>query len=93
MDGFQGHQFVKIVNDNWVLDLTEYVGYYVELNRKKEVKGHHKVFEVVNENGEWCIDDVNTSYDKKIPIRVKKEVIALVNKIEAEGKLGIDPTV
>lgn len=29
---FRGHKFIKLITDNWVLDTTEGIGYYVETN-------------------------------------------------------------
>lgn len=64
---FKGHKFVKLVNQDWVLDITEFVGYKVESMNGK-VKSYTKAFSVIQQDNEF-------KYIKfmQIPAKVLKE--------------------
>lgn len=74
---FKGHQFVKLVNDNWVLDLTEYIGYKVKVNDKREVESYRKAFEVTHD-----VDDLVFEKFIRVPIKVLKEASATIREHE-----------
>lgn len=42
---FDGHKFVKI-QDNWVFDLTDGIGYSVELDEKGQAIGYSKHWKI-----------------------------------------------
>jgi hypothetical protein len=65
---FKGHQFVKLVNENWVLDLTEFIGYKVKLNSNGEVQSYREAFKA-NYMG------TSVEYDRytKVPVKILKE--------------------
>lgn len=70
---FQGHNFVKLVNDNWVLDLTEFTGYKVKLNEEHKVESYKEAFSATyTENG--------VEFDKyiNIPLKILKEAAKLI---------------
>lgn len=46
---FEGHEIYKI-NNNWVFDLTEHVGYKIKINRHGKIKEYSKAFKLVDEN-------------------------------------------
>lgn len=66
---FKGHKFVKLVNDNWVLDLTDFMGYKVETdNNNGSVVGYTQAFKIMEHNGAIEIDKYI-----RIPIKILKE--------------------
>lgn len=70
---FQGHNFVKLVTDNWVFDLTEFTGYKVKLNSNREVESYKEAFSATyTENG--------VEFDKymHIPLKVLKEAANVI---------------
>lgn len=64
---FKGHQIVKLINDNWVFDFTDYVGYHVDVEDNK-IKNIKVAFTTT------IVDDIIT-FDKKcrVPVKVLKE--------------------
>lgn len=66
---FQGHQFIRLVSDNWVLDLTEFIGYKVKLNDNQEVQSYKEAFKAT------AVGDDGVEFDKyiKIPLKILKE--------------------
>jgi hypothetical protein len=80
---FRGHKFIRLINNSWVLDITEFVGYSVEVGKNEEVIGYQEAFKVRKEDGE-------VEFDKfiDIPVIVLKEAanqIKLYSE-EFEGK-------
>lgn len=65
---FQGHQFIRLVSDNWVLDLTEFIGYKVKLNDNQEVQSYKEAFKAT------AVGD-GVEFDKyiKVPLKILKE--------------------
>lgn len=74
---FQGHQFVKLVNDNWVLDLTEYVGYKVKTNDNREVESYKQAFQA-NVVGEEIIFEKFT----RVPLKILREASNFIRDYE-----------
>ena len=74
---FQGHQFIKIINDNWVLDLTEYVGYKVKLTENREVESYKQAFQAT-----VIEDEVVFEKFMRVPIKVLKEASYFIRKYE-----------
>ena len=80
----EGHEFVKIDNI-WLLDLTEHIGYKLHLDDNNNMTGYEKAFtierqtETVN-NESNSIEAINTGDKFEIirfidtPVRVLKEV-------------------
>lgn len=79
---FKGHQFVKLINDSWILDLTEFKGYEVNLDSNGEIVSFRQRFSVNVENG-------NISLKREmgaIPVKIIKEAINQVrNHLEMMG--------
>lgn len=76
---FKGHQFVKLINENWVLDLTEYIGYKVKLNENGEVDKYKQAFQAT------VIDD-DITYEKfiRVPVKVLKEASIFIRAYERD---------
>jgi len=66
---FRGHEFVKLLNDNWVLDLTEYKGYNVKQDKNSNELKYKLAFYVTTD------EKNNITFDKltRIPVKVLKE--------------------
>lgn len=79
---FKGHQFVKLINDSWILDLTEFKGYEVNLDSNGKIVSFRQRFSVNVENG-------NISLKREmgaIPVKIIKEAINQVrNHLEMMG--------
>jgi uncharacterized lipoprotein YajG len=76
---FKGHQFVKLLSDKWVLDLTEYQGYKVNTNSKGEVTSYTEAFEI-------RVEGSNIAFDKqtRVPLKVLKEAANQIIEYQAE---------
>lgn len=71
---FKGHNFVKLICDNWVFDMTEFIGYKVIFDKKGNIQKYTKAFEVSrNEDNE-----IQVKRFENIPVKVIKEVNNLV---------------
>lgn len=78
---FKGHQFIKLLDDNWVFDLTEYEGYKVKFDKDHNITGYKEAFiaEVVE-------DEIMFNKLTRVPLKVLKEA---ANQIRIyESKLG-----
>lgn len=42
---FYGHKFVKIA-DNWVLDISEGIGYFIETDESGNIKNYTKKYRI-----------------------------------------------
>ena len=71
---FTGHDFIKLCNDKWVFDFTEYRGYRVELDRHGRVVSRKCVFDIID-NG----DRVIAIRRDKVPVGVIREALSYVN--------------
>ena len=76
---FKGHQFVKLLNDNWVLDLTEYQGYKVKLDGDGNVISYKEAF-----TAECVADEIIFNKTTRIPLKVLKEAANQIRIYEAE---------
>lgn len=78
---FKGHQFIKLINENWVLDITEFQGYKVKLDDNGEVIDYKKAFTAK-------VDNNDVKFDKymRVPLKVLKEACNQIMVYEA--KLG-----
>ena len=76
---FRGHQFVKLINDNWVLDLTEYIGYKVKVNENLEVESYRQAFQAMV-IGEEIIFEKFT----RVPIKILKEAASFIKDYESD---------
>ena len=72
---FQGHQFIKLLNDNWVLDLTEFVGYKVTLDNDGNVKKYKETFQIILDT-----EDIIFEKSGRVPLKVLKEAAIQVRK-------------
>lgn len=75
---FLGHNFRKLINNNWVIDLTEFYGYKVsssEINNKKVIR-YTRVFKV-------SIVDGEVTFEKyaRVPLKVLKEAKVVVTEL------------
>lgn len=78
---YEGHQFMKICNDNWVFDITEFIGYKVMLDKdKKTVKSYKMAFTAIDM-------DKQIIFEKHIgvPAKVLKETVDIIKKYEKEA--------
>lgn len=53
---FHGHRFIKI-NDEWVFDITECVGYSVKLNSHGNVEQYYRKYKIQPE--QWAVEKVS----------------------------------
>jgi len=74
---FQGHKFIKLINEDWVLDLTEYVGYKVKTNDDLEVIDYKQAFDAVVVGGEIIIEKY-----MRVPVKVLREAANFIRKYE-----------
>lgn len=65
---FKGHQFIKLTNENWVLDLTEYIGYKVKLNKNGSVNGYKEAFSATLIGNEVIFEKFT-----RVPLKVLRE--------------------
>ena len=75
---FKGHQLVKLINNNWILDFTDYIGYSVKLDSDGNIKSYKEAFQASISNGE-------ITFDKKcrVPLKVLKEASNQIKKYQA----------
>lgn len=73
---FKGHNFIKIINGNWVFDMTEFVGYKVDIDNKTKKFNYTKAFTAS------LTEENNVEFKKflGIPIKVLKETNRVINK-------------
>mgnify|MGYP006939713376 FL=1 len=76
---FKGHQFIKLLNDNWILDLTEYQGYKVKLDDNNNVIGYKEAFTV-----EVIGDEIMFNKTTRVPLKVLKEASNQIRIYEKE---------
>lgn len=76
---FQGHQFIRICNDSWVFDLTEYVGYKVKLDSDGNVINYKEAYEVIVINDEIIFNKII-----RTPLKVLKETLNVIEKYAEE---------
>lgn len=74
---FKGHQFVKLLNDNWVLDLTDYQGYKVKVDKEGNVKGYKEAFTV-----NIVEDEIMFEKQTRLPLKVLKEAANYIREYE-----------
>lgn len=76
---FDGHQFIKLVNDNWVLDITEYIGYKVKVDKDGKVESYKEAFTIAVADNEVSVDKA-----MRVPIKVLREASNIVMKHQKE---------
>jgi hypothetical protein len=76
---FKGHQFIKLLNDNWVLDLTEYQGYKVKLDSDNNAISYKEAFTV-----EVVGDEIMFNKKTRVPLKVLKEASNQIRMYEEE---------
>lgn len=76
---FEGHQFIKLLNDNWVLDLTEYQGYKVKTDSNGNVTGYKEAFDVI-----VIEDEIMFEKKMRVPLKILKEAL---NQIKINEEL------
>ena len=74
---FKGHRFIKLINDNWVLDINEFRAYKVEIDSNGNIKNRALAFTVSIE------DDGDINFEKyiSVPIKVLKEAHNLIEDL------------
>ena len=85
MTMFQGHQMIKLCNDKWVFDLTEYIGYHVQLNKKGDVTGYKVAFRASYYDGEVVFEK-----EMRVSVKVLKEAASLIREYESEMNVNIE---
>ena len=76
---FEGHQFIKLINDTWVLDLTEYTGYKVKVSQDNKVEEYKEAFTITVANNEVSIEK-----NMRVPIKVLREATNIIMKHQKE---------
>ncbi len=73
---FLGHNFKKLINDNWVIDLTEFYGYKVIKKKSSNDMAYTKAFKVNIVNGK-------VTFEKyvRIPAKVLQEAKFVVEEL------------
>ena len=65
---FKGHQFIKLIDNNWVFDLTEFIGYKVKVDDSGNVVSYKEAFEA-----EAIEDEIIFNKLTRVPLKVLKE--------------------
>lgn len=76
---FKGHQFVKLINENWVLDLTEYIGYKVKLDKDGNVDSYKQAFKATSFG-----EEIELEKNMRVPIKVLKEAANYIRNYEVD---------
>lgn len=76
---FQGHQFVKLLNDNWVIDLTEFKGYKLEFDKDNNIKSKKLAF-IIYEDTEN--KKLNITKKIRVPVNVMREAVNFITEYE-----------
>ena len=76
---FKGHQFIKICNDNWVFDLTEYIGYKVKLDEDGNVESYKQAYQVIQVENELTFEKFT-----RVPLKIFKETVNVINEYNEE---------
>lgn len=80
---YGGHQFIKICGDEWVFDITEFLGYKVVLEKdKKTVKDYKLAFTVLGYEKEIVFEK-----HTRVPAKVLKETVDIIKKYRKEAYL------
>ena len=82
---FKGHQFIQLVNENWVFDLTEFVGYKVKLNNEGEVVSYKEAFQVLTVSDEIIFDK-----HIRVPLKILKEASNQIKLYWEETGVNVD---
>lgn len=68
---FEGHEFFKI-NNNWVFDKTEFIGYKIQVDRKTDtILKYEKAFKV--QDKEQTCNFKYTKYINNIPLGILRK--------------------
>ena len=74
---FTGHKFIKLINDNWVLDVNEFKAYKVDIDKNKNVVKRTLAFKVkLGESG-----DIGFEKFIDTPVKVLKEARNIVSSL------------
>ena len=65
---FKGHQFIKLIDNHWVFDLTEFVGYKVKVDDNGNVISYKEAFEA-----EAIEEEIMFTKLTRVPLKVLKE--------------------
>lgn len=65
---FQGHQLIKLINDNWVLDFTDYIGYNVKTDAEGNIRSYKEAFQA-----EIIENDIIFEKKCRVPLKVLRE--------------------
>ena len=78
---YEGHHFIKICGDEWVFDITEFIGYKVKLDKdKKTVKEYKPAFEAMNYNKQIVFEKYT-----RVPAKVLRETAEVIVNYEKEA--------
>lgn len=71
---FKGHNFVKLVCGSWVLDLTEFAGYRVKMDKDNNIVDFDMAFNAkLDEQNEVELDKVGS-----VPVKVLREAKSVI---------------
>lgn len=80
---YDGHQFIKIYGDEWVFDITEFLGYKVVLDKdEKTVKDYKLAFTVLGYDKEIIFEK-----HIRVPAKVLKATVDIIYKYRKEAYL------
>lgn len=82
---FQGHQFVSLINKNWIFDLTEFIGYKVKLDENDNVISYKEAFQAI------VIDsDIVFEKSMRVPLKVLKEAYSQISNYYKEFEVSYE---
>lgn len=74
---FKGHQLVKLINDNWVFDFTDYTGYNVKVDKDGNIVNCKEAFQAIVEG-----ESINFEKNCRVPVKVLKEAANQILKYQ-----------
>ena len=80
---FDGHQLIKIDN-NWVFDMTTFIGYMVSVDETGRVDEYSKAFIAIRDKktGDYSFDKL-----MKVPVKILRKTVNIIQKYREEALL------
>lgn len=82
---FEEHQFIKLINNNWVFDLTEFIGYKVKLDKDDNVISYKEAFQVLTVGEELIFEKFI-----RVPLKILKEASNQIKLFWEDTGVSID---
>lgn len=85
----KGHTLIKLINSNWVLDITECIGYYIETDKKSRLKTRNEI-QKITKAFEIKVTDSDMEIDKyiNVPVKVLTEAREQVYRALKESEIS-----